>query len=166
LETFAMLGDLEPTWDERACMLREVDFNLPDLLWATIGRVAGKAQRRGSAISAVIAPAARGWFWGDADRLSQILATLAAKAVGAGEDAVVSFDVSGAPHDDGRVRLCFSVHHLGLAPRWTDDDIRLRLGRQLAEPMGGWIGMASGVSWFEAAFRSLASVPRRSSSRF
>jgi PAS domain S-box-containing protein len=163
--------------------LEAIDFDMTELVEAAVGLFRPKAQEKGIALDVAIDPAAVGGFCGDPTRLRQILLNLVGNAVKFTERGSVSVRVAAPPsRRKGATRLRFEIADTGIGMsedmtatlfqkfnqadtsitrRFGGTGLGLAISRQLAELMGGRIGVKSRLGhgscfWFEASLRPAA----------
>ncbi len=158
--------------------LEDLDFDLRDLLDDFAGLMAVKAAEKGVEFLCAAAPEVPGALRGDPGRLRQILTNLAGNALKFTQRGEVAVRVHLERPGDDSVRLRFSVRDTGIGipaekqgllfDKFTQVDasttrkyggtgLGLAISKQLAELMGGRIGVLSEVGvgsefWFTARF--------------
>ncbi len=158
--------------------LENLDFDLRDLLDDFAGLMAVKAAEKGVEFLCAAAPEVPSALRGDPGRLRQILTNLAGNALKFTQRGEVAVRVHLERRDEDSVRLRFSVRDTGIGipadkqsllfAKFTQVDasttrkyggtgLGLAISKQLAEMMGGKIGLLSeeGVGsefWFTARF--------------
>jgi PAS domain S-box-containing protein len=144
--------------------LEKLDFSLSDALDACLEALRTRAMAKGLAFSAVTSPEIPDMLRGDSQRLRQILVNLVANSIKFTHCGSVSLDVAVEGRAAGRVRLRFSVTDtgIGIPPdrvpqlfsafvqadvsttrKYGGSGLGLAISRQLAEMMGGAIGVES-----------------------
>ncbi|HEY1796044.1 MAG TPA: ATP-binding protein [Stellaceae bacterium] len=173
--------------------LEAIDFDMTELVEAAVGLLRPKAQEKGVALDVAIDPAVGGGFRGDPNRLRQILLNLVGNAVKFTERGGVAVRVAPGPprrssSRKGGATLRFEIADTGIGMsediaatlfqkfnqadtsitrRFGGTGLGLAISRQLAELMGGRIGVKSrpgrgSCFWFEASLQpSAASVVAR-----
>jgi PAS domain S-box-containing protein len=168
--------------------LETIDFDMTELVEAAVGLFRPKAQEKGIALAVAIDPRTRGGFRGDPTRLRQILLNLVGNAVKFTERGSVSVRVAARPsRRKGLTRLRFEIADTGIGMskdiaatlfekfnqadtsitrRFGGTGLGLAISRQLAELMGGRIGVKSALGrgscfWFEASLEPAASPAAR-----
>src|SRR5262252_5480173 len=156
--------------------LEIMDFELLDTVEAAVGLLAPKAYEKGIDLGVFVEPGARGGFRGDPTRLRQILLNLVGNAIKFTEQGGVSVEVSVCLEPAGEAsRLRFDVADTGIGMseqvrttlfekfsqadtsitrRFGGSGLGLAICKQLAELMGGRIGVDSTPGsgsrfWFE-----------------
>ncbi len=169
------------------------EFNLADLLEEFAGSLAVRAAGKGIRLSCAADPAVPVLLLGDAGRLRQILTNLADNAIKFTHAGEVLIDVSVLTMSSEQVLLRFGVRDTGIGipadklgilfDKFSQVDVSttrcyggtglgLAISKQLAELMGGEVGVSSEVGqgsefWFTAciARQTSASAPRLAASR-
>ncbi|HEX5320257.1 MAG TPA: ATP-binding protein, partial [Stellaceae bacterium] len=163
--------------------IEAIDFDLAEIIEATVRLLGPKARGKGLDLSADIDPAARGGFHGDPTRLRQILLNLVDNAIKFTERGGVSVAVaSRAATRRHPARLRFEVSDTGIGMskaiaatlfekfnqadssitrRFGGTGLGLAISKQLVELMGGAIGVRSAPGrgsrfWFEVALAPAA----------
>ncbi len=168
--------------------LESVDFNLGKLLRSVTRMLAVKAREKGLALSHAVEPGVPTRLRGDPTRLRQVLVNLVGNGLKFTERGGVKVRVSLAGREGRRVTLRFAVSDTGMgipAGRMdrlfklfsqADDSISrthggtglgLVISRQLAELMGGGIGVESepgkgSTFWFTAVLERQSARPAAS----
>ncbi|TGU71249.1 response regulator [Geomonas terrae] len=164
--------------------LEPAPFDLHDLLGGVLEIFAAGAQRKGVGISLTIDPELPRYVEGDAVRLRQILVNLAGNAVkftSRGEVRLSAAPVAG--QGEGGVRFEVADTGIGIRPEaqahifesfsqadysttrtFGGTGLGLAISRQLAELMGGELGLSSeyGVGstfWFSVSMKAIDGVP-------
>lgn len=170
--------------EARKLVLDSIDFDLSILLRETVDMLALKAHQKGLELSCHIAPETPLLLRGDPGRLRQILTNLIGNAVKFTEHGEVAVSVGPAPGAQSGA-LKFSITDTGIgidgehrktifAPfvqgdgsttrRFGGTGLGLAISRDLAEMMGGKIGVESvvgqgSVFWFTTVFDAPAEQP-------
>jgi signal transduction histidine kinase/DNA-binding response OmpR family regulator len=173
--------------------METLDFDIRDILEDFSGMMAVRAQEKGLEFLCAANPDVPSYLRGDPGRLRQILTNLAGNAVKFTEKGEVSVTVTVMEKTDSDALLRFSVHDTGIGipadktgilfNKFTQVDasttrkyggtgLGLAISKQLAEKMGGQIGVNSqeGKStefWFTArlALQSNKDFPRKVSAQ-
>jgi CheY-like chemotaxis protein/HPt (histidine-containing phosphotransfer) domain-containing protein len=163
--------------------LETIDFDMTELVGGVAGLLRPRAQEKGIALDVAIDPEVRGGFAGDPTRLRQILLNLVGNAVKFTEQGSVAVRVAPRPsRRKGLTRLRFEIADTGIGMskdvaatlfhkfnqgdtsitrRFGGTGLGLAISRQLAELMGGRIGVKSAPGrgscfWFEASLEPAA----------
>jgi len=162
--------------------IEKTDFDLHALVNSTCRILAAQAAQKGVEVVVSIMPEVPPALRGDVRHLRQILINLVGNAVKFTERGSVTVHVSGLSEAESAVRLKFSIRDtgIGIAPEaqhrifesfsQADQSVSRRFGgtglgttiaKQLAELMGGRIGMESAVGlgstfWVELPFEKQA----------
>ncbi len=144
--------------------LESRDFLLGELIDDLTGQLAARASQRGITLQAMIEPALEVPLNGDALRLTQILMNLVGNAIKFSESAPVTIRASVAAHDESSCTVRFEIEDRGIgmtdaqtaqlfrsfhqadsstSRRYGGTGLGLAISRQLAELMGGCIGVES-----------------------
>ncbi|MEN6308528.1 MAG: PocR ligand-binding domain-containing protein [Anaerohalosphaeraceae bacterium] len=144
--------------------LETLDFDLRDVLEDFTGMIAVKAHEKGVEFVCAANPDVPSYVKGDPGRLRQILTNLAGNAIKFTEQGEVAVRVEAAAKTDNDVLLRFSIRDTGIGipadkiktlfEKFTQVDasttrkyggtgLGLAISRQLAEKMGGQIGVTS-----------------------
>jgi PAS domain S-box-containing protein len=143
--------------------LEVVDFNLGALVDSAVGLLRPRAEQKGIAFRALLDTASRGSFRGDPTRLRQILLNLVSNAVKFTEQGKVTVSVTTdktatgfvlrvevadtgiGMTEDTRAQLFqkFTQADSSITRRFGGTGLGLAISRQLAEMMGGQIGVTS-----------------------
>lgn len=155
--------------------LESIDFDLHHLVESAISMMNPRAVMKGLRMSSEISPATPRYLKGDPGRLRQILFNLAGNAIKFTSKGEVRILVDSRPLDDGRHMLSVKVRDTGIgiaadqierlfsrfnqadssiARRFGGTGLGLAISKQLAELMGGRIGVDSeegkgSTFWFE-----------------
>jgi PAS domain S-box-containing protein len=158
--------------------LETLDFDLGDLLDNLTTLLAARAREAAIELSCAAAPDVPGLLCGDPGRLRQVLLNLASNALKFTHQGEVAIRVSTESETDAEVMLRFSVKDTGIGipadrqgflfQKFTQADasttrryggtgLGLAISKQLAEMMGGKIGLVSEEGrgsefWFTARF--------------
>lgn len=162
-----------------------IDFDLVETVEGVVALLAPKARDKGIELGVFVEPEARATFQGDPNRIRQILFNLVGNAVKFTEAGSIAIEVSSRADDKRRpFRLRFEVRDTGIGMpeevcgrlfekfsqadssitrRYGGTGLGLAISKQLAELMGGEIGVesrpgAGSTFWFELP------LPRSSSS--
>src|SRR5665213_2633343 len=183
LGIFALLGVINDILDiskleAGKVEIENIDFDLANTVEGAVALLAPKAREKGIELGVFIDPTACGHFHGDATRLRQILLNLAGNAIKFTEKGCVAVQVlpcDGGQAGDAPPLLRFEVSDTGIG---MTEDVRVRLfqkftqadssitrrfggtglglaiSKQLAELMGGTIGVSSqpgagSTFWFQ-----------------
>jgi signal transduction histidine kinase/DNA-binding response OmpR family regulator len=160
--------------------LETMDFDLFDLVEATVGLLAPKAHEKNIEIGVFVDPSARGGFCGDPTRLRQILLNLVGNAIKFTERGGVSVEVAVRPEATAELRRMrfevadtgigmseavrgrlfekFSQADTSITRRFGGSGLGLAICKQLVELMGGEIGVDSTLGsgsrfWLELPLR-------------
>ena len=170
--------------EARKLQLESMEFDLRATLEDVVEMLAFKAQEKGLEMACLIAPHTPCWLRGDPGRLRQILVNLGGNAVKFTSRGGVTVRAAVASEDEKGVVLRFSVTDTGVGiPRdkqailfapFTQIDgsitrkhggtgLGLAIAKQLAELMGGEIGLESeegkgSTFWFTAGFEKSSSA--------
>jgi len=157
-------------------VLEEADFELDRLLSAATQALAMEARSKGLEFTVTVAPGAPRFLRGDAARLRQVIANLAANAVKFTSKGGVRIEVEAAGEEGGAATLRFTVRDTGIgiaaelegklfSPFMQADEsttrkfggtgLGLSISKQLVGLMGGQIGFESAPPqgacfWFTA----------------
>jgi len=164
--------------EARRLDLEYIDFDLIDMVEATVSLLSPKAEEKGIDLAVFVDPEARAGFHGDPTRLRQVLLNLVGNAIKFTEKGGVSIEVASSMAADGQAtRLRFEVTDTGpgmseevsarLFEKFTqaDSSITRRFGgtglglaicKQIVELMAGQIGVESAPGrgskfWFEVS---------------
>ncbi|QDO97453.1 PAS domain-containing protein [Ferrovibrio terrae] len=155
--------------------LEEIDFDLPHLVESAISMMNPRAVMKGLRMSSELADGVPRFLKGDPGRLRQILFNLAGNAIKFTDKGEVRILVDARKLDDGRYMLLVKVRDTGIgiaadqidrlfsrfnqadssiARRFGGTGLGLAISKQLAELMGGRIGVDSeegkgSTFWFE-----------------
>jgi len=158
--------------------LEETPFDLSEMVDYLVNSFSHRATQKGLEIKASLAPEVPSGVVGDPGRLRQILTNLVANAIKFTDKGEIMIDISVAEDLDKRVKLRFSVTDTGIGipedkketifESFTQADssttrkyggtgLGITISKQLAEMMGGGIGLESEVGvgscfWFTAVF--------------
>ena len=171
--------------EARKLDLELLDFDLRAMLEDTTEMLAVKAYEKNLELTALIDPAVPSLLRGDPGRLRQILVNLGGNAVKFTTEGEVTLRVSLDAEDARRVTVRFSVTDTGIGipeqrrhvlftpftqvdgsttRKYGGTGLGLAISRQLAELMGGQIGVASregagSTFWFTAIFEKQTPHP-------
>jgi len=158
--------------------LESLDFDVREVLEGAVETLAIQASRKGLELTCLVSPETPSRMRGDPGRLRQIVNNLAANAIKFTERGDVAIRVKPASHDAHRATLEFAIRDTGIgipkeraaalfSPFVQADEsttrkfggtgLGLAISRQLAELMGGRIGLESeegrgSTFWFTAVF--------------
>jgi signal transduction histidine kinase/CheY-like chemotaxis protein len=170
--------------------LELLTFDLPELVDTTIALMQSQAADKGLALSVTFQPGCRGQFSGDPTRFRQVLLNLISNAIKFTASGSVSVDVAFVDDprgsDPGRLIRCsvtdtgigidadklpllfrtFTQADGSITRRFGGTGLGLSISKQLAELMGGGVGVTStpgrgSCFWFTARLLP-AAVPSRS----
>jgi len=158
--------------------LENIDFDLTNTLEQAVDILAIRAHVKGLELVLELEPELPRWLRGDPGRLRQILINLAGNAIKFTSDGEVVIEVSGQSVADRHVMLRFAIHDSGIGipadkldalfspftqvdasvtRKFGGTGLGLSISRQLAELMGGSIGVVSeegkgSTFWFTVPF--------------
>jgi PAS domain S-box-containing protein len=142
--------------------LERVQFDLREVIDATVDILTEQARTKGLALEAFIERRVPERMWGDPGRLQQVLTNIMANAVKFTDRGGVTLRVSLAPDDDNELRVDVTDTGIGIAAeviqglfepfsqadasttrRYGGTGLGLTISRQIVELMGGVIGATS-----------------------
>ncbi len=164
--------------ESRKMELDAMEFDLRTTLEDITQMLAFKAQEKGLDITCLIAPETPSWLRGDPGRLRQIIINLAGNALKFTQEGGVTIQAKLAAEDGAKVTVHFSItdtgigiakdkHSILFSPftqidgsithKYGGTGLGLAISKQLAELMGGRIGLESeegkgSTFWFTAVF--------------
>ena len=163
----------------------QLDFNLHDVLDATLGLLAERVLTKRIDLAGFIEPAVPTRLRGDAGRIRQVLTNLVGNAIKFTSAGEVTVRISCDTEDESQCELRFQVSDtgIGIAPEnqkslfeaFTQADtsttrkfggsgLGLAISKQLVEKMGGHIGLKSTVGkgsifWFTVCLHKQPAIP-------
>ena len=163
----------------------QLDFNLHDVLDATLGLLAERVLTKRIDLAGFIEPAVPTRLRGDASRIRQVLTNLVGNAIKFTSAGEVTVRISCDTEDESQCELRFQVSDtgIGIAPEnqkslfeaFTQADtsttrkfggsgLGLAISKQLVEKMGGHIGLKSTVGkgsifWFTVCLHKQPAIP-------
>jgi len=116
--------------EARKLDLEYIDFDLVDMVEATVSLLGPKAEEKGIDLAVFVAPEARASFHGDPTRLRQVLLNLVGNAIKFTEKGGVSIEVASSPTTGQATVLRFEVTDTGLG---MSEDVRARLFQKFTQ---------------------------------